>query len=62
MRNIFDVAFLLKHKRWMIPFAGKGKGCTGFLCMNGKCIDSIRESDGVNDCGDNSDELSGRKV
>ena len=27
-----------------------------FLCNNGKCISWIYRNDGVNDCGDNSDE------
>ncbi|XP_032079579.1 complement factor I-like isoform X2 [Thamnophis elegans] len=35
------------------------RGCNAreFRCVNGKCIDLTRTCDGMNDCGDSSDEL-----
>ena len=38
--------------------------CTGlceeneFTCFNGECIDMSYVCDGINDCGDNSDEVN----
>ena len=37
-------------------------GCAGFLCSNDKCIHSGRECNGVDDCGDNSDEMCGKNL
>ena len=30
--------------------------CTGFVCDNGICLRSGLRCDGIDDCGDNSDE------
>lgn len=32
--------------------------CYGFLCLNGKCIDSASYCNGVYDCADRSDEIN----
>ncbi len=31
--------------------------CKKFLCANGKCLINGKPCDGVDDCGDNSDEM-----
>ena len=35
--------------------------CGRFLCSNGRCVDSARVCDGVEECGDHSDELNCRE-
>ena len=41
-------------------FAG-GFGCPKyrFACKNGNCVDEDNKCDGINDCGDNTDEEDG---
>ena len=40
--------------------SGGGSDCSpqrdAFLCLNGRCIPAINRCDGLNDCGDASDE------
>ncbi|XP_046873444.1 complement factor I isoform X2 [Hypomesus transpacificus] len=35
----------------------KEEACAGFLCVNRKCVETERTCDGVDDCGDLSDEM-----